>query len=230
MTPRKKKLGLLDILLSLPVDPAGMLRHVLLERRTPPYIAAIPIALVLVLVAPCLYFQYRVRMYPPDAQMGLAVTTTSALTILLFVFFTTVLLKLLLIKARPIQVLAATLYSLASFIPFMLAYYLLNFLASGRLTILAYLASGTSNQDDWVIGLFPVTVRFATVSCFFIFANAIRVLGSAKTMSAISTAVLAIPVVVGAFAVSITVTNILFRDTGIQVYRFFLTIFDGVIF
>lgn len=230
MTPPKKKLGLLDILLSLPVDPAGMLRYLLLERRTPPYIIAIPIALVLVLVAPCLYFQYKVRMYPPNAQMGLAVTTTTVLTIISFVFFTTVLMRLLLIKARPIQVLAATLYSLASFIPFMLAYYLLNFFASGRLTVLSYLASGTSNQDDWVIELFPIMVRFATVSCFLIFANALRVLGSSKTISAISTALLAIPVVVGAFAVSITVTNFIFKDAGIPVYRFFLALFDGVIF
>lgn len=230
MPHQKKKLGLLDILISLPVDPAGMLRYLLLERRKPPYLLATPIALLLVLVAPCLYFQYKMRMYPPNAQVGIAVATTTVMTVLSFVFFMTVLLRLLMITARPIQVLAATLYSLASFIPFMLGFYLLNFVASGRLSILSYLASGTYNHDDWVIDLFPIMIRFATASCFLIFANGVRVLGSSKLISAITTSLLAIPLAVGAFAVSITVTNFIFKDTGIPVYRFFTALFQGVLF
>lgn len=230
MAHAKKKLGLLDILISLPVDPAGMLRYLLLERRTPPYLISVPIALLLVLVAPCLYLQYKLRMYAPNAQIAAAVTTTTILTIVAFVFFMTVLLKLLLIQARPLQVLAATLYSLASFIPVMLAYYLLNFLASGKLTILSYLASGTSSHDDWVVDLFPLVIQFATLLTFFIFMSAVRVLGSSKPISAITTAVLAIPLVVGAFAVSITVTNLIFKDTGIPVYRFFMALLSGITF
>ena len=229
MPYQQKKLGLLDILISLPVDPAGMLRYLLLERRRPPYLISVPIALLLVLVGPCAYFQYKLRMYPADVQLAAAVTTTTVLTIVSFVFFMTVLLKVLLIRTQPIQVLAATLYSLASFIPFMLAYYLLNFLASGRLTILTYLASGTYPEGDWVVALFPTTVQLASLCCFFIFMNAIKVMGSSKPISAISTAVLAIPVLVGAFAVSITLTNVIFKNSGIPVYRFITTLFSGVI-
>jgi hypothetical protein len=53
-----------------------------------------------------------------------------------------------------------------------------------------------------------------------VFTYGIKALGSTSTLSALLLTALCIPVLIGAFAVAITVANSAFPDTGIEVYRF----------
>jgi hypothetical protein len=56
---------------------------------------------------------------------------------------------------------------------------------------------------------------------FFLFVNAVKAITNSKLVSALSMTVLAIPVLIGSFAVSLTISDAFFTDTGIEVYRFF---------
>lgn len=223
----KKKLSLLDTLISLPVDPAGMMRHLLVERRVPPYLIIGPLATVLVLVAPTLWYQHRLQIHRGLSGLGWAIAITTVTTILFFSYFMSILLKILLLEVSPIKILAGALYSLAGLIPFMLAFYLGNFLTQGKLTVLRYLATGRIDGSDWFVGLFPTCAQVAVGFSFLLFANAIRVLTRSKPISAISLSIIGIPVLIGSFAMSLTIADSIFPDTGVEVYRFFTGLFSG---
>ena len=217
----KKKLSLLDMLLSLPTDPSGMMRHLLRERRVPPYMILAPLSTFLVLVAPTLWYQNRLDLHPVFPQVTYAITSTVFLTLVSFSFFMAVLFKVLLLDVSSWKIFAASLYSIAGLIPFMLAYYLGNFIASGQLSILRFFATGRIDSPDWFLGIFPTCAKVALTFVFFLFVNAVKAITNSKLVSALSMTVLAIPVLIGSFAVSLTISDAFFTDTGIEVYRFF---------
>lgn len=217
----KKKLSLLDTLLSLPTDPSGMMRHLLRERRIPPYMVLAPLSTFLILVAPTLWYQHRLQLHPVMPQVSYAIATTVVLTLLSFSFFMAVLFKVLLLDVSSWKIVAASLYSIAGLIPFMLAYYLGNFLASGQLSILRFFATGRIDSPDWFLKIFPTCAKIALGFSFFLFVNAVRAITNSKTASALSMSVLSIPVLIGSFAVSLTIVDVVFKDTGVEVYYFF---------
>lgn len=217
----KKKLSLLDTLISLPIDPAGMMRHLLRERRYPPYLVLAPLSTFLVLVAPTLWYQHYMGLQSTVPEINYSIAMTVVLTLIWFSLLMSVLFKILLLSVTPGKVWAASLYCLASLIPFMAAFYLGNFFASGHLSILSYLATGQAKGSDWFLEFFPTCAKFALLFSFYLFVNAVRALTDAKFVSAFSMAVLAIPVLIGSFVVSLTISDVLFPDTGAEVFRFF---------
>jgi hypothetical protein len=221
MIGTKRKLSLLDTIISLPMDPSGMMKHLLRDRRYPPYLVLAPLSTFFVIVAPTLWYQHYTGNQSAIPEINYAITMTVVLTLIWFSLLMSVLFKLLLLEVSSGKIWAASLYCLAGLIPFMLAFYLGNFLASGHLSILEFLATGRINKSDWFLELFPTSAKVALAYSFFLFVNAVRALTGAKLVSAFSMAVLAIPVLIGSFVVSLTISDILFQDTGAEVYRFF---------
>jgi len=220
----KKKLSLLDTIISLPVDPAGMMRHLLVERRVPPYLLICPLATLTVLVAPSLWYRHHMQIHSGLPHLTWAVSMSALCTILFFSFFMSVLLKILLLNVSSIKVLAAAVYSMTGLIPFMLAFYLGNFLTSGKLSVLRYLSTGRVDGTDWFVRLFPVCAEVALAFAFLLFANALRAVTNSKLISAISLSVLGVPVLIGSFAMSLTIADSIFPETGVEVYRFFTSL------
>jgi hypothetical protein len=221
MIGNRKKLSLLDTIISLPIDPAGMMRHLLRERRYPPYLVLAPLATFLVLVAPTLWYQHYRGIQSTIPEINYSISMTVVLTLIWFSLLMSVLFKLLLLKVSPGKIWAASLYCVSGLIPFMLSFYLGNFLASGHLSILELLATGYYKESDWFLGLFPTCAKVALAFSFFLFVNATRALTNAKLVSAFSMAVLGVPVLIGSFVVSLTISDVIFQDTGVEVYRFF---------
>ncbi|MEY4667994.1 MAG: hypothetical protein RL518_693 [Pseudomonadota bacterium] len=221
MVAIKKKLSLLDTLLSLPIDPGGMMNHLLRKRRYPPYLILAPLSTFFVLVAPTLWYQHYRALQPGTPEINYSITMTVVLTLVWFCLLLSVLFKLLLLSVSPGKIWAATLYCLTGLIPFMLAFYLGNYIASGRVSVLEFLATGQVHHSDWFLYLFPTCAKVAIAFSFFLFVNAVRALTNTKLLSALSMSVLALPVLIGSFVVSLTISNMVFPDTGLEVYRFF---------
>lgn len=215
------KLGLLDVLLALPSDPAGMMRHLLRERKTPPFIGWLPLLLVLILASPPLYYQHSLGMNLMERTVVASIAFTTIVTFLAFNLFTTVLFKVLAINVTPIKIFANTLYALTPLIPFMLGFYLADYIVSGELALLRYMASGIISYDDWLTPLFPTAMKLTLCICLAVFAYGIKALGTTTTLSAFALMLLCLPILVGAFLVAVTLANSLFPDTGIEVFRFF---------
>ena len=216
-----RNLGLLDTLLALSTDPGGMMHHLLKERSPPPYLLVIPVMLVAVLVAPCIYYQRHMQMVALDSPLAYSLAITILITFVTFNLFITILFSILTVNSHPLKICATSLYSLTPLIPFMLGFYLANYMVTGDLTILGFLSSGTASYDDWLTPLFPTATKAALVVCVAVFTYGVKALGSTSTLSAVTLTALCIPVLVGAFAVAITVANSLFPDTGIEVFRIF---------
>jgi hypothetical protein len=221
MVGYRKKLSLLDTLIATPFNPAGTMRHLLRERRYPPYLIIAPLSTFLVLVAPTLWYQHYMGFQSGPPEINYAIALTVVLTLIWFSLLMSVLFKLLLLTVSPGKLWAASLYCLAGLIPFMLAFYLGNYLASGQVSILQFLATGHAEESDWFIELFPNSAKVALAFSFLLFVNAVRALTNSRFISALSMSVLGIPVLIGSFVVSLTMSNILFPDTGVEVYRFF---------
>ena len=118
MASTKRKLSLFDTIISLPIDPAGMMKHLLVERRYPPYLILAPLSTFMVIVAPTLWYQHYSGIQPTPAETSYAITLTTVLTLVWFSLLMSVLLKVLLLRVSPGKVWAASLYSLAGLIPF----------------------------------------------------------------------------------------------------------------
>lgn len=228
MTGIKKNLSLLDTLLSLSIDPAGMMRHLLRERRYPPYLVLAPLSTLLVIVAPSLWYQYSIGLELPISEIHYSTSLTVVLTLVWFCLLMSVLFKLLLLNVSPGKIWAASLYCIAGLIPFMLAFYLGNFLSSGTVSVLEFLAIGRAHKSDWFLQLFPNFAKVALVFSFLLFVNAVRALTNAKLISAFSMSLLALPVLIGSFVVSLTIADMVFPDTGVAIYRFFTQLFTPI--
>lgn len=229
MTSRKKRnLTLLDILISLPTDPRGMMQHLLIERERPPYLFLSPIALLLVLVAPAMYQRHLLETAPPDMALIYSTSLTCVLTLIAFVLFMSVLMRILAIKASVGSVFATTIYSLLGLVPVMCAFYLVNFSVAGELSILTFLCTGQYRVEDWSIPLFHIAVKVGAAFCFWLFLNGVKALGKTSFLSAFSTTLVALPVLAGSFAAALTVANNTFPETGATVQRFFVSLFTSV--
>lgn len=222
MPYKPKKLSILDILLSLPTDPSGMMRNLLLEQKRPPYLLLAPIATIAILVGPALYHQYSLDIQTAEPDKVRSLWCATGVILSTFIVFATILLRLLALPVTVARVAAATFYSLAGLIPFMVALYLTNFLASGSLTIANYLSTGYHREEDWVVASFTKWAQVAVVFVLFIYANAIRALANSRLLSAIAITLLHFPIMVGAFMVGLTVANAIYPDTGIMDYNFFV--------
>ena len=190
----------------------------------PPYLILAPTATFLVLFAPSMWYRHNLQLHHGVPHLPWAIATTTVATILFFSFFMSVLLKILLLDVSTFRILAGALYSIAGLIPFMLAYYLGNLLTSGHLSILRYLATGRTDGLDWYVEIFPVCAKVALFFSFFLFANAIKAITNSKTISAVSLSVLGIPVLIGSFAMSLTIADAMFAESGLEVYRFFTSL------
>jgi hypothetical protein len=172
------------------------------------------------LIAPPLYYQRQMQMNLLDGPLGYSLAITILVTFITFNFFTAILFRVLALKAPTVKVFATSLYALTPLIPFMLGFYLANYMVTGDLAVLRFITSGSASYDDWLTPLFPSATRGALIVCVAVFTYGIKALGSTSTLSALLLTALCIPVLIGAFAVAITVANSAFPDTGIEVYRF----------
>ncbi len=218
---RREKVGVLDTLLALPSDPTGILRTLLVNRRFPPFLLAIPIALFLTFVLPAVLEQKHRGLRPFDSEAAYAIVITTGVTFIAFTLFATVLYRVLALDVPAIKVVANTLYALGALIPFMVAFYLTNFLACGELTVLTYFTTGVIKNGDWVVPLYPKVAKIALLGSAIAYSGGIRVLGSTSALSSYLLTVLCIPLIIGAFAVAVTIANTIYPYTGMEVLRFF---------
>lgn len=218
---RRNKVGALDTLLALPSDPTGILRTLLVSRRIPPFLLTIPIALFLTFVLPAIIEQNHRGLRPFDSEAAYAIVLTAGVTFTAFTLFATVLYRVLALEISALKVVANTLYALAALIPFMVAFYLTNFIACGELTILTYFTTGVIKNGDWVVPLYPKVAKVALLGAALVYASGIRVLGSTSPLSSYLLTVLCVPLIVGAFAVAVTIANSIYPYTGLEVLRFF---------
>ena len=110
MIGTKKKLTLLDTIISLPIDPAGMMRHLLRERRYPPYLVLAPLSTFFVLVVPTLWYQHYKGIQSAVPEVNYSIATTVVLTLVWFSLLMSVLFRVLLLKVSSGKVWAASLY------------------------------------------------------------------------------------------------------------------------
>jgi len=213
-------MGLFDLLLSSVIDRRGTMDHLLMERPYPPYIISSFLFLVVILVLPSLWYQFKYGVSAVDRESSYAIATALGLTFILFTMCTTVLLRVMGMSAPVIKVVGAITYSLVALIPFMLGYYIADYAANGQLAVLSFLATGQVLPEDRIILMFPSIIEIALFFVCLVFVYAVRALANCSLPSALLTSVICIPLLVGCFTVAATCSAKLFPNTVSQVWDF----------
>lgn len=211
----KPRLSLLDLLASTLIDPYGSMQHVLAERERPPYLLALFIVLIAVLVVPGLLVQLPELSSDgwPSIQARLNVALTAGAIISLFLVLTFISLRLLLRFATTFwQLCAITLYAATPSIPLALGYYAANYLLFGKLTVLSYLITGQFPANDWFIQFLPYFVYLSAVWSTIVFLQGLRVSHNTTVSSAALGTLVAVLVMFGSYTLVNWCGNVFFPE------------------
>jgi hypothetical protein len=215
-----------DVLIGTPVDPYGSMRHLLVERKSPPYLFASFVALFVVLVLPCLIYQFRYEITPWDVRVTYSLITTIAVAVAVFLPSAALLLRLLAFKIPVSQLLALSVYSLTPLLPLAVGYYLVNYVLIGQLSILTYLVTGVPGKTDWFVQFLPYFVMMGLFWIFMVFAQGVRVLGRASLTSGILATILCAAMLFGCYVLGLICAEALFKDTSFHVSKFVASLFS----
>jgi hypothetical protein len=215
-----RNMNMLDVVTSSFTDPYGTMEHLLVERETPPYIVSSLVAIIVVIVIPSIMYQYWYDITPPMPEVTYSVITTLAITLLFFVLFAVIMLRMIGISAPVIKILAATIYSLTPAVPMMIGYYIGNYVAIGKVSVLTFFVTGQRAHGDWFLAFLPYFVKATVFFTFLVFSQAMRVIGKMGIITGFLTAISAFPLVLGAFWAGITCAEALFPETAVLVIKF----------
>jgi hypothetical protein len=212
-----------DVLLATPLDPYGSMRHLLVERPSPPYLFTSLMALFVALVLPCLIFQYRYDVPPWDVRVSYAILTTVTIAVALFIPASTLFLRLLALKIPLTRLIALSIYALTPMLPLAVVYYVANYLVIGELSVLTYFVMGHPITTDWFIHLLPYFVMMGMFWIFLVFAQGIRVVARVSLTSGILATILCAAILFGSYVVGLICAEAIFKDTSVHVSKFFVS-------
>lgn len=215
-----RQMNMLDAVTASITDPYGTMEHLLVERPTPPYLVSSFVALIVVLIIPSVLYQYWYDIVPVEPAVTYALVLSLSVTMIFFVLFVVVMLRMIGITTPVIKVLAATVYSLTPAVPLMLGYYVGNLITIGHLTVLTFFVTGRRAHGDWFLNFLPYFMQACAFFAFLVFSQAMRVVGKMGVITGFLTAILAIPLLMGAFMVGVTCAESLMPETAVMVSRF----------
>ena len=207
-------MSLIDTVMTCITDPYGTMEHLLHERQVPPYIIPCFLSLIVVFVAPTLWYQYQYDIKPVSLSDTYALCLILSITFVFFVLFTIILLRLLGVTAPAIKVLAATIYSLTPFVPLMVGYYIANYITIGSFSVTTYFVTGRRAHDDWFLSFFPIFMKFGLFFAFLVYSAAMRIIGRMGLPTGLIMGTLAIPLLLGSYFIGATCSEAIFSGSA----------------
>lgn len=218
---KRRSLNPLDIFFSLAVDPTGTLQHAFSNSHFPPFlIITLSLFLAGVILPPLLQTPEAL-----ESQTQVTLIKAVVMTTLLSIFTTGVLtifsFRIFHGRARPINVFALWIYSLAPITTVLLIVFALNKLIQGELTVLSFISSGYYQKSDIIVALLPYALRCAALISLAVFSSGTAlILGVSRTLSILVTG-LSIPILLGSYVLAVTVSDFTYPGIAPQVNSFF---------
>ena len=220
-----KKMTLLDTVLSTIADPSGTMRHLLLERDNPPYLLRTLMALFAVIILPSFIYRYHFGINTSDPSFERAVALSTLLTFIFFPLFMVLFLRVMGVTAPVIKIVAIWIYSLTPTIPFLLAYYALDYALFGQFTILKFFTTGSGKKVNWVVTEFPFFIKLTLLMCALVFSSGLKALGKHTMSSSIVMSLSSLGLLTISFWIGVTCSEVIFPNTAPRVTKFFSSFF-----
>jgi hypothetical protein len=218
---RRRRPRLLDVLVSILIDPRGTTNDLLNWYEGPPHVIACLFLFCSAVIAPPLLYQPDETLSQAAIVALYATLLTTLLTLALTTCFVTMLFRALRLAPSIEASFAALVYSSAPIITLMGGMYLTNYLMEGNLSILQFLSTGYTRQNDWLLQMFPNLFKIFCLLSFIVFANCIRAIYRSSVTSAGLIAAVCIPLMLGSFIVALSLTEVCFAGSSEQVIAFF---------
>lgn len=215
------KPGLLDVLLSLLVDPRGTAKQLFGYGGRPPWVfTTLTLFMCTCIVAPLLYNPNpgipteQAKTLPPVVMATLG-------TIVLTTFFLFVVLRVLNLPSSMYRAFASLIYSSVPFITTLAALLIVNKIANNDLSLLGSLVAAKAPEGRIIAAVFPTAIKIAAVCSLLVLAQALRSLTNSSGTVGLLLAIVTLPLLLGAFIVALTATELLFPDTSVDTIRLF---------
>lgn len=218
---RTRKPSLMDVLVSLMVDPRGVTRQLFAYDRSPPWtLTTLSLFMCTCVVAPLMYTPSKEIPAPLANHLGPAITA-ALLTILCTSFFLLMALRSLNVRGITYRTFSSVVYATAPFITILSALLILNKVLYGDLSLLGSLALGIAPQGNSVLAIFPAAMRIAALFSLAILGQCLRVITNSSFSVGILLALSSLPLLLGSFIVALTVTDFIFPQSSADTIRFF---------
>ena len=221
MGKKQKKPGLLDVLLSMLIDPRGVTRRLFAAKGHYPWVFTTFILFICTcIVAPVIYkpgVDYRTA----DTSHLAPLLTATGLTVACTTFFLMVGLHALNVRRSPYSVFSALVYASAPFTTTLASLLVADKILFGDLFILGFLATGFAPEDDFLAKLFPVMMLVASSLSLIILSQSIRAISRSSLSVAVMMGVATIPLLLGSFVVALTITDFAYPRSSPSTIQFF---------
>ncbi len=218
---QRKALSLLDVFLTLFVDPRGVLTRAFHVHGIPPYILPTTCLFMLICLLPPL-------MTAPDAlessqhlTLVKGILFTSLLTIILTSILLATSVKLLHSSANTLQVFSLIIYALAPLTTVMAILYGLNKGLQGELTLLTFIMTGYARSSDYLVMLFPFAIRLGALVSLYSVSCGLAVILNLTKLLGFFLGILTLPLLLGSFIISLYITEMIYPGLTPQIVSFF---------
>lgn len=211
-----RKPSILDILLSLMVDPRGTTDRLFRGPYAPPWVLTTLLLFLCLCVAPSVVYVAPQANEPIPLDKVSAVVLGTILTMVGSTFFMVMGLRSLNIRRNPYEVFAALIYATAPISTLMVVALGLNRILEGDLTLIGFLVNGFAAYDDLLVKLFPHLIHTALFVSFIALAQCLRALTHSSLAVASLMAMACIPFILGAFIVGLTAAELLFPASSAE--------------
>ncbi|RMG43010.1 MAG: hypothetical protein D6719_04820 [Candidatus Dadabacteria bacterium] len=183
--------GFIEAILGLFFEPGSIIERLLSVDR-PRYAATILLCLFVTIFAPPIAQQikYGTTVYRPEAILSIFIAIF--FFILIFSLLEGLFLQIIGVEFEFRQLLAAIAYALT---PLMLAIWLVyafNYWASGSLSLVSYLVTGSLNIDDHFLRIIPAAFTVAVLWVLLLFYYSVRVIGDMHPLNAALVTILSV--------------------------------------
>jgi hypothetical protein len=161
----------------------------------------------------------------PLRKIG-AVVMAVLLTTLASTFFMSMGLRSFNDRSKAYSVFAALVYATAPIVAMMLAALLANRILEGSLSLVSFLATGVSAQDDLIVTLFPHLIHLSLIGSLITLAHSLRALTRSSLSVALLMAIGSVPLILGSFVVGLTATDLLIPASSPETITLFRTLFQ----
>lgn len=218
---QRKPLSLLDIFLTLAVDPRGVLTRAFHVHGIPPYILPTICLFILVCILPPLITAPDALENPQHLNLIKGIIFTSLLTIILTSALLATSVKLLHSAAKTLQVFSLIIYALAPITTVMAILYGLNKMFQGELTILTFILTGYRRSSDFIVMLYPFAMRIAALLSLYTISHGLAIIVQVTKLLGLFMGILTLPLLLGSFVISLYITEIIYPNVTPQITSFF---------
>lgn len=211
-----KKVGFIEALFGLLLTPRSVAEQLFAEEN-PPYVYTFFLIFILTIFVPMTVQIVLLELLQYRLDFFLSTLLVVTLSLMIFVLYEAVFLRLIGVAVEVNQMIAAIAYSLTPLMIIIWIFYGLNIYFDGSLSVFTILLTDSGSLNPSLVGLIPYLILVAQIGLILTFYCCLREIGDLYTSSALMVSILSMLPSYIALLSGILVAELAFPDTIISI-------------